>query len=98
MTGKNKKLAKERHPDREGRNTCKFQELQNAYKRIIKYIEDKQKKEEFEAEDDDFKMCFFMKHSLMKECSTRYIQEQFAYQWRRVLGKQLQSTIITKAY
>ena len=92
VTAKYKKLAKERHPDREGGNTCKFQELQNAFKRIIKYLEDRQKKEEFEADDDDFETGFFMQHNLMKECSTSYviyIQEQFADQWRRVLEKHL---------
>ena len=87
VTMKYKKLAKEKHPDRKDGNTCEFQELQNAYKRIIKHIEDEQKKEEFEDDDDDFETRFFMKHNMMKECSTSYviyIQEEFVDHWKTI--------------
>ena len=33
------KLAKEKHPDKIGGNNSEFQELVNAYRRIIKHIE-----------------------------------------------------------
>ena len=40
VTSKYKKLAKERHPDREGGRKEDFQELHNAYKRVTNFIEE----------------------------------------------------------
>ena len=40
VTAKYKKLAKVMHPDKPGGNTGEFQELFNAYRRIVKYIEE----------------------------------------------------------
>lgn len=40
VTAKYKKLAKIKHPDRDRGDTEEFQVLSNAYKRIIKYLEE----------------------------------------------------------
>ena len=92
MLLRNKRNLQKRNIQREGGNTSEFQELQNAYRRIIKYIEDKQKKEEFEVDDDDYETWFFMKHNMVKECSTShmiYIQEEFVDRWKKVLENHL---------
>ena len=39
VTEKYRILAKQKHPDRQGGNTVEFQDLQNAYKRLIKHLE-----------------------------------------------------------
>ena len=51
VTAKYKKLAKIRHPDREGGITSEFQELQSAYKRVINFLEGQG---EVVVEVDDF--------------------------------------------
>ena len=49
VTAKFKKLAKQRHPDKKGGSNVAFQDLQNAYKRIIKHIEkDQEDLEDYE--------------------------------------------------
>ena len=52
MKIKYRQLSKEKHPDREGGITSEFQDLQNAYRRIISFIEDRdgldQNEEDFE--------------------------------------------------
>ena len=55
VTSQYKKLAKIIHPDRRG-NTEEFQELQNAFKRIIAFIE---KQDENAKENSDFETEFF---------------------------------------
>ena len=40
VTSKYKKLAKQRHPDKDAGTKSAFQELQNAYRRIIKHLEE----------------------------------------------------------
>ena len=92
LTAKYKKLAKLRHPDREGGNTEEFQKLSNAYCRFIKYIENNQKNEPFEETERDFETEFFMKHNIMKKCSASYvvyIQDDLVDQWRMILEKHI---------
>ena len=72
VTLKYKKLAKVVHPDRKGGDKCKFQELLNAYKKVISYIEDNMKNED-DMEEDNFEKDFFMKHNMMKECMSSYV-------------------------
>ena len=81
MTAKYKKLAKLRHPDREGGTTEGFQVLQSAYKRIIRYLEQN------DAIDDDYEKDFFMEHNVCKECTTSYvvyIQSKDVKNWKIV--------------
>ena len=61
VTAQYKARAKETHPDRPGGVKADFQKLQNAYKRIINFLE-----EEGE-EDENLETAFFMKHNFMKE-------------------------------
>ena len=89
VTIKYKKLAKDRHPDREGGSTEEFQELQNAYRRVINYIEET---EGVNLEEEDFEKDFFMQHNVMKECSRSfvvYVQDMYVDKWRVVLEKHL---------
>ena len=89
VTAKYKQLAKERHPDREGGNTEDFQELQNAYRRMINFIEET---EGINVNEEDLETDFFMKNNVMKECSTSfvfYIQDIYIDKSRVVLEKHL---------
>ena len=91
VTSKYKKLAKLLHPDRVGGEKCKFQELLNAYRRRISYIEDNQNTEDEQLEDD-YEKEFFMKHNIMKECLRSfivYIEEMLVDKWKKVLESQL---------
>ena len=72
VTAKYKKLAKEIHPDRPGGVTSEFQELLNAYRRIIKHIEEKDEEDE-EIREEDYETEFFKKHNFMKKCSSSYV-------------------------
>ena len=92
VTAKYKNLAKVRHPDKEGGNTGDFQRLLSAYRSIIQFLEDNQDKEPFEEKEKDFETEFFMKHNIMKECTTSYvvyIQDQFVDRWRKVLERHI---------
>ena len=83
-------MARVRHPDKPGGNTIAFQELLNAYRRIIDYIEGNKRREAFEADDGDFETEFFMKHNFMKECSSSfvvYVQDSFVERWKSVLQR-----------
>ena len=88
VTVKFRKLAKERHPDKEGGNTGDFQILNNAYHRIIRFLE-----EALDQEDGkDYETEFFMKNNFMKECTGSYvvyIQEKCVDKWRIILEKHL---------
>ena len=65
VNAKFKRRARIVHPDKPGGNTQEFQKLQNAFKRIIKYIQEKAKKEDDEVEEDEnYETQFFMKHNL----------------------------------
>ena len=91
VTLKYKRMAKVLHPDKVGGDKCKFQELLNAYRRIIKHIEDNQKTED-DVVEDDFEKEFFMKHNIMKECTTSYviyIEDILVEKWRKVLENHL---------
>ena len=61
----------------------------NAYRRVIKHLE-----EEVNCEDEeDFEKEFFMKHNFMKKCTTSYvvyIQDRFVDQWKRVLERHIE--------
>ena len=70
VTAKYKKLAKEKHPDKEGGTTCDFQALQNAYKRVINFIEEES---DFQETEQNFEKEFFMKNNCMKECTSRFV-------------------------
>ena len=63
VTAKYKSMAKQKHPDKPGGTKVEFQDLQNAYKRIIKYIE------ETSDCEDDFEKEFFMINNATKECT-----------------------------
>ena len=93
VTSKYKRLAKLRHPDKEGGTTSAFQALLNAYRRIINYIEGEKVKEAFEEEDEgDFETQFIMKHNFTKECSSSfvvYIQDRFVDRWKRVFERHM---------
>ena len=71
VTMKYRRLAKLRHPDRFGGQKEYFQELQGAYKRIIKYLEETMEKES-ECEED-YEKDFFMKNNIMREYSTSFV-------------------------
>ena len=88
VTAKYKKLAKVVHPDKIGGPAEAFQELLSAYKRVIEYIENNS----IEIGEVDLEKEFFMKHNIMKECSTSfviYIQEAFVEKWKEILLKHL---------
>ena len=90
VTAKYKRRAKLVHPDKGGKD-CDFQELQEAYRKVVKYLENL-KKEDFEETDDDQEKEFFMKHNMVKECSTSivvYIEEILASKWTNVLARHL---------
>ena len=90
VTAQYKKLAKQRHPDKNGGTKEAFQELQNAYKRIIKFIEDREQNDEDIIED--YETEFFKRHNIMKECTSSfvvYIQNDYVDRWRKVLEKHL---------
>ena len=92
VTSKYKKLAKTRHPDKEGGTKSAFQTLLNAYRRIIDYLDGKIVKEAFEEEEKDFETEFFMKHNFMKECTSSfvvYIQDWLVDRWKRVLERHM---------
>ena len=61
VTAKYRQLAKEKHPDREGGITSEFQDLQNAYRRIISFIEDR---DGLDQNEEDFEKEFFMQHNM----------------------------------
>ena len=97
VTAKYKKLTKEKHPDKLGGRKEDFQDLQNAYKRIMEYIEDN---EGININDDNFEKDFFMKNNVMKECSTSfvvYLQDKYVENWRIVLGKHVEVHRMDKA-
>ena len=88
VTGKYKKLAKQRHPDRLGGSKVDFQNLQNAYKRIIKYLE------QTEDAKDDFEKEFFKNNNVCKECTSSYviyIQNSECKNWKIIFGKHLKT-------
>ena len=98
VTVKYKRLAKVVHPDRVRGDKCKFQEIQNAYKRIINYIEENQKMED-DIGEDDYEKDFFVKHNIMKECMTSfvvYIEELLVDKWKKVLESHLGITKMDK--
>ena len=87
VTAKYKNLAKSMHPDKPGGEKEAFQELLNAYQRVIKYLEEENDDDEF-----DFEAEFFKKHNFMKECTTSYvvyIQNQFTDCWKKILEKHI---------
>ena len=89
VTAKYRKLAKQKHPDRDGGITNDFQELQNAYRRVIKYLEEH---DEDGTEIDDYEKDFFMKNNLMKECTSSfviYIQDNLVNNWKKVFERHL---------
>ena len=89
VTSKYKKIAKEVHPDRNGGGSSNdFQELLNAYKRVIEYIE----RSCNELSEVNYEKDFFMKHNFMKECSTSfviYVKDDLAEKWKETLLKHL---------
>ena len=92
VTGKYKKKAKLMHPDKLGGKKEDFQDLYNAYCRLLEYIEDNQTKEAYEEEEEDYETEFFKKHNVLKECTSSfvlYIQNELADRWQKVLEKHL---------
>ena len=88
VTTKYKILAKVTHPDKPGGVKEVFQEILDAYRRIIKYIED----EENDDSEADFEAEFFKRHNFMKRCSSSYvvyIQEQYTDSWQKILEKHI---------
>ena len=91
VTAKYKRLAKEIHPDRPGGVTSEFQELLNAYRRIIKYLEEHPNEQE--EEEENMEAAFFMKHNFMKECTGSYvvyIEEKLVDCWQKVLERHIE--------
>ena len=92
VTSKYKKLARERHPDKQGGSNEAFQELQNAYRRVIKHLEHKHMNESVQEDDEDFETQFFKKHNFMKKCTTSfvvYIEDKFVEHWKKVMERHL---------
>ena len=93
VNAKFKRRARKVHPDKPGGNTQEFQELQNAFKRIIKYLQEEAKKEDDEVEEDvNYETQFFMKHNFMKKCSDSYVvylQETSVDKWKKVLERNM---------
>ena len=88
VTTKYKTLAKVVHPDKIGGPAEAFQELLNAYKRVVEYIENNTN----DTDEVNFEKEFFMRHNIMKECSTSfviYIQEELLEKWKEILLKHL---------
>jgi hypothetical protein len=80
VTAKYKRRARIVHPDKKDGNTGDFQELLHAYRRIIKFLENRQEGELDETEEDHEKD-FFMKHNFTKEFSNScvvYIGDRLA--------------------
>ena len=73
VTGKYKKMAKILHPDKAGGTDEDFQELQQAYGRLIDYIEENQNREAYEEEERDYETEFFKKHNFLKECTSSFV-------------------------
>ena len=91
VNSKYKKMAKIVHPDKGGTD-IDFQDLKNAYCRIIEYIENNQEKEAYEEEDNDYETEFFKKHNVLKECTSSfvlYIQNELASRWQRVFERHI---------
>ena len=87
---KYRRLTKQRHPDRIGGKKEDFQDLQDAYKRIINYLEENMENEE--ESDEDYEKEFFMKNNIMREYSNSfviYIQNEMAVKWREILKRHL---------
>ena len=87
VTTKYKLQSKVTHPDKPGGVKEDFQELLEAYRRVIKYLE-----EETDEYEEDFEAEFFKRHNFMKECSSSYvvyIQEQYTNSWKKVLEKHI---------
>ena len=90
ITSKYKKMAKIRHPDREGGETGDFQNLQDAYKRLIKHFEGKENSDE----EINYEKEFFMRNNFMKECKSSvvvYVQDSLAENWMKVFQKHLKT-------
>ena len=99
VTSKYKKMAKVAHPDKQGGQKEYFQELQQAYKRLIKHIETTGEIGSEDAEDNHEKE-FFMKNNLMKECSTSiviYIQNLYVDNWKQTLERHLNTHSVDKS-
>ena len=91
VTLKYKRKARIVHPDKKDGNKEEFQELLAAYRRIIKHLENLQEEGIMESEEDPEKD-FFMKHNLMKECSSSivvYIEDNLVDKWKEVLTRHL---------
>ena len=87
VTLKYKSLAKIMHPDKKGDKET-FQDMKNAYNRIIEYLEKNDEKDE----EADFETEFFKKHNFLKKCSTSYvvyIQKQYTDCWKKILEKHI---------
>ena len=87
VTAKYKKLAKQRHPDKGG-SKVDFQNLQDAYKRIIKHLE------QTEDDKEDFEKEFFMNNNVCKECTSSYviyIQNSECKNWKVIFAKHLRT-------
>ena len=91
VTIKYKRKARIVHPDKVDGSKEEFQELLNAYRRIIKHLDSLREEGEMEQEDDHERN-FFMKHNLMKECSSSivvYIENDLVEKWKKVLTRHL---------
>ena len=90
ITSKYKKMAKIKHPDREGGETSDFQDLQDAYKRLVKHFEGKVESDE----EINYEKEFFMRNNVMKECKSSfvvYVQDALADNWRKIFQKHLKT-------
>ena len=88
-----KKLALIKHPDKPGGTKEEFQVLINAYRRVIKYLEetDSQKANYDEANDEaHYEKEFFMRSNFPRENKTGFtviLQNDLSDEWKEILKK-----------
>jgi hypothetical protein len=84
-----KQLAKIKHPDKPGGTKEDFQVLLNAYRRVIKYLEEVNA-ENIVVNDDHYEKEFFMRSNFPKENKTGFtviLQNELATEWKETLIK-----------
>ena len=86
-----KKLAKVRHPDKPGGTKEDFQMLLNAYRRVIKHLEEVHLEgNDIEVNDDHYEKEFFMRCNFPKENKTGFtviLQNDLSAEWREIFVK-----------
>ena len=84
-----KRHARIKHPDKPGGTKEEFQVLINAYRRVIKYLEEV-KLDDIVVNDDHFEKEFFMRSNFPKENKTGFtviLQNELSSEWKETLVK-----------